>query len=75
MRTPRNAGRAGRDARRDLDETLRSLGLRPRSTTIKGRAGRTDRMQGIKESRRTTPPPEYQEQSKAYSQGTARGGK
>ena len=68
-------GERGETARRELDETLRSLGLRPRSTTIKSKAGRDDRMQGIKESRRTTPPPEYQEQSKAYSQGTARGSK
>lgn len=65
----------GAGARRELDDTLRSLGLRPRSTVLKSKAGRDDRSQGYKESPRTTPPAEYSESFKAYTQGTARGGK
>jgi hypothetical protein len=61
-------------AKRELDETLRSLGLRPRATTLKSR-GVDDRAQGYQESHRTTPPAEYSESFKAYTQGTARGGK
>jgi hypothetical protein len=68
-------GAEGTAARRELDESLRSLGLRPRATSMRGKATRDDQMQGVKESRRTTPPLEYLDQSKAYSQGTARGGK
>ena len=68
-------GATGEAAKRELDETLRSLGLRPRATSLKSKAGPGDQVQGVKESRRTTPPPEYREQSKAYSQGTARGGR
>ncbi len=68
-------GAEGTAARRDLEESLRSLGLRPQATSMRGKATRDDQMQGVKESRRTTPPLEYLDQSKAYSQGTARGGK
>lgn len=68
-------GEKGTQSRQELDETLRSLGLRPRATSLKSKATRDDQLQGVKESRHTTPPPEYLEQSKAYSQGTARGGK
>jgi hypothetical protein len=57
-----------------LDETLRSLGLRPRATTLGSRTG-GDRVQGYQESHRTTPPAEFSESFKAYTQGTARGGK
>ncbi len=68
-------GEKGASARRELDETLRSLGLRPRATSLKSNSARDDKSQGYKESRRTSPPAEYAEQYKAYTQGTARGGK
>lgn len=68
---PGDKGAAGK---RELDETLRSLGLRPRATTLKSRTS-DDRAQGYQESHRTTPPAEYSESFKAYTQGTARGGK
>ncbi|MEX0677165.1 MAG: hypothetical protein WD063_08830 [Pirellulales bacterium] len=68
-------GDQGAGLRRELDETLRSLGLRPRATTLKSNQRRDDRSQGYQESPHTTPPPEYTESFKAYTQGTARGGK
>ncbi len=61
--------------RRQLDDALRSLGLRPRGATLGSNAKRDDRSQGYRESHRTTPPPEYSEAFKAYTQGTSRGGK
>jgi hypothetical protein len=71
----RTGGESDASAKRELDEALRSLGLRPRATSMQGNAGRDDKSQGYKESRRTSPPPEYAEQYKAYTQGTAKGGK
>jgi hypothetical protein len=68
-------GAKGDAARRELDETLRSLGLRPRGSAIRSGSKADDRAAGLQESRRTTPPPEYSEAFKAYTQGTARGGK
>ncbi len=67
-------GEQGAAAREQLNDTLRSLGLRPRATSIKSNATRDDQSRGLKESRRSSPPPEYIEQFKAYTQGTARGG-
>jgi hypothetical protein len=69
------SGDEASSAKRELDETLRSLGLRPKATTLKSNAARDDRAQGYQETRRTTPPDEYSESFKAYTQGTARGGK
>ncbi len=69
------AGPKGDAARRELDETLRSLGLRPRGSAIRSGGKADDRATGLQESRRTTPPPEYSEAFKAYTQGTSRGGK
>jgi hypothetical protein len=68
-------GDQGTAARKQLDDALRSLGLRPRATSMGRNAARDDQSRGLKESRRTSPPPEYAEQYKAYTQGTARGGK
>ena len=70
---------AGRDdsknhqARQELDETLRSLGLRPRGARLDSGTARDDQARGLKETRRTSPPPEYAEQYKVYKQGTASG--
>lgn len=71
----RDDGRKGEEAKRELDATLRSLGLAPRGTTLSGDRATSDSQRGLRESRRSSPPPEYAEQYKAYTQGTARGGK
>jgi hypothetical protein len=68
-------GETGAASRQELDEALRSLGLRPRGSSVGGNTGRDDQSRGYKESRRTSPPPEYAPQYKAYQQGTSRGGK
>lgn len=60
------------DGKRELDQALRSLGIRPRDTSLKSNSARDDQARGMKESRRTAPPAEYAEQFKAYTQGTSR---
>ncbi|MBI3838967.1 MAG: hypothetical protein HY288_13680 [Planctomycetia bacterium] len=68
-------GEKGAASRQELDDALRSLGLRPRGSSLGGNAGRDDQSRGYKESRRTSPPPEYAPQYKAYQQGTSRAAK
>ncbi len=71
----RDENRKGEAGKRELDATLRSLGLRPRGTELGGDRAADDSQRGLKDSRRTSPPAEYAEQYKAYTQGTARSGK
>ena len=71
----RGDGAGGESTTRELDPALRSLGLRPRSASVRGNAANADKLRHLKESRRSTAPPEYQEHFKAYQQGTARGAK
>jgi hypothetical protein len=68
------SGPEGATARRELDDTLRSLGLRPRNTNLRSGRVQDDRAHGLKESRRSQPPAEYAEQYKAYTEGASRGG-
>ena len=56
----------GNDSRRQLDEALRSLGLRPRSTELRGGSGR-DPLGGMKDSRRFDPPAKWRELYEAYN--------
>ncbi|MEX2559181.1 MAG: hypothetical protein WD403_04665, partial [Pirellulales bacterium] len=68
---PGDEGKAARDR---LDETLRSLGLRPRGTSLEGGRVRDDRVRKLRESRRSSAPAEYAEQAREYQKGTARSG-
>ncbi|MEX2122020.1 MAG: hypothetical protein WD847_20740 [Pirellulales bacterium] len=68
---PGDEGKAARDR---LDETLRSLGLRPRGTSLEGGRVRDDRGRKLRESRRSSAPAEYAEQAREYQKGTARSG-
>jgi hypothetical protein len=74
-KSAKSTDKASPGGKRQLDDALRSLGLRPQGTTLSGSAARDDRTQGMQESRRTKPPAEYSEAFKAYTQGTTRGGK
>jgi len=56
-------------ARREAEDALRSLGLRPDRTDRSGNTITSDEQRGLSSGRHTTPPPEYMEQYKAYSQG------
>lgn len=68
------AGPKGDAARQELDDALRSLGLRPRGSSL---AGGKKREQGLRvqEGRRTAPPPEYQDQYREFNKARAKGTK
>ncbi|HEX7448488.1 MAG TPA: hypothetical protein VF306_13130 [Pirellulales bacterium] len=61
------------DAARELDEALRSLGLRPRGSSLEGAPQRGKAMSGLREGQRTAPPPEYREQYREFSKAKAQG--
>ena len=56
-------------SRRQAEDALRSLGLRPSRTDRAGGNVTADSQRGMSSGRRTAPPPEYADQYKAYSQG------
>lgn len=61
-------GAAGDDARRRLDDSLRSLGLRPETGTIRTGRPTTAPAAGSRDSgRRSRPPKQYAEQYRAFS--------
>ncbi len=72
----RRAGRddaQGRQSRQDLEQALRSLGLRPRGTELKRGATATERIDSVRESGRFRPPSDWAEQFEAYTRGVAEG--
>ena len=63
----------GNTGRRELDESLRSLGLRPKRDRIRRGTTQSDEVTGLRDSgTRTAPPPAYQELFDAFKKGTAR---
>ena len=69
------SGPEGEAARRQLDGALKSLGLRPRGTQLKGGGTTTDKLQGLREASRFDPPSDWSELFRAYSRGVAGGGR
>ncbi|MFM9116814.1 MAG: hypothetical protein ACKOU6_11725, partial [Planctomycetota bacterium] len=62
-----------RDVKRDLDETLKSLGLRPAADQRRSVGATSDGQRGNRdEGARAEPPPKYRERFEAYRQGTTR---
>jgi len=60
---------------RELDEALRSLGLRPRRGTTRHVESRDDESRGLRDAgTHSNPPPGYAEQFNAYKKGTSRTG-
>ncbi|MFV2066288.1 MAG: hypothetical protein ACC645_04860 [Pirellulales bacterium] len=70
-RDARQPGNKGEAARQELNETLRSLGLR-RDRLLRRSSGAKDQLQQMQESLRTAPPWEYREQLRAYLRGISR---
>lgn len=66
-------GAQGQKAKQELDEALKSLGLRPRGTSTKAGKSRQDQTKGIRDTRRSEPPAEYAEQYQQYNVGTSKG--
>ncbi len=61
------------EARQKAEDALRSLGLRPAQTDRSGNGLTSDAERGMSTGRHTSPPPEYIEQYKAFSQGVNQG--
>jgi hypothetical protein len=68
-------GPEGEAARRRLDNALKSLGLRPRGTQIRGGGTETDRLRGMREAGRFDPPSDWSELFRAYTRGVTSGGR
>jgi hypothetical protein len=62
--------KAGDTAKRELDDALRSLGLR--RGALQQNAVKKDTMRDLKEGYRGPVPPEYQDRLRAYNQGVSR---
>jgi hypothetical protein len=72
-RLKRLAGEQGGAGKRELDESLRSLGLQPAGDKFRRGGGRADQLRGLRDSGgRSAPPPAYQELFDAYRKGAAR---
>ena len=69
-RSAKARGARGEEARHDLTEALRSLGLRPGGTQLDGKNIRTDQLMQ-RESRRIEAPADWSELYRAYSRGVA----
>lgn len=72
----RAAGRrdpAGAAARSQWNKALGSLGLRPRSTQLRGGSGPADQLRDLRQTRRVAPPPAWAEQFRAYTEAVAEG--
>ncbi|NIL98493.1 MAG: hypothetical protein GTO53_11435, partial [Planctomycetales bacterium] len=62
----KSAGEEGRAARQELDDTLRSLGLRRPAAELRSGRPKIDKAEGLQQSGRARPPQEYQEQFDAF---------
>ena len=69
------AGPQGDDARREMDDMLRSLGQRSGVLARGGDHSINDSQHGLRESHDSGPPADYQEQFNAFQQGALRGGR
>lgn len=58
----------------ELRDALQGLGLRRKSTQIDSGQSAGDQIRQLRESRRTSPPPEYAEQFRSFTEGTSRQG-
>lgn len=65
----------GKTARGSLDEALKSLGLRPHGTQLRGDETQSDQLRGMRESGRYAAPGDWNEWLKAYTRGVAGGGR
>jgi hypothetical protein len=68
----REAQLGGPEAKQKYNEALRSLGLKPHSTELRGGTA-TDKLPHLRDSRRCDPPPGWRELFNAYSEGISGG--
>ncbi len=69
-RAASEAGAKGEAARKQFNEALRSLGLRPRGVELRGGEA-TDQRGSLHDAGRHDPPPEWADQFHAYTRGVA----
>jgi hypothetical protein len=67
----REAQVAGPEAKKQYNDALRSLGLKPHSTELRGGDTPRDKYQHLRDSRRSDPPPGWRDLFDAYSEGIA----
>ena len=72
FREARQPGTEGQQARARLTEALKSLGLRRGRAEIRG-GTRKDKMGGLRGPRDIAPPPDWEEQVRAYRRGIGKG--
>ena len=65
----------GKSAKRELDDALKSLGIRRPGTEIKGGSTGRDKTRDLYEAGRAAPPPDWAEAVRDYQRGVAEGGK
>jgi collagen type III alpha len=75
MRDAQQNNTRGKAAKNDLEEALKSLGLRPQSTELRGGQTGRDQSGGLREAGRFSPSAEWADQIRAYQKGVAEGGK
>ncbi|HEY2838152.1 MAG TPA: hypothetical protein VGJ26_03330 [Pirellulales bacterium] len=58
--------------RKQFEQRLEDLGLRPKGTAIKGGGAQDQRTQTLRETKRSEPPPEYRQQWRVFNSGGAK---
>ncbi len=71
-RDAQTAGPQGDAAKKQLDEALGNLGLRPQGTALRGGDKSETRTPAVRDARRSEPPPEYRQQYRAFTKGAAK---
>ena len=66
-------GPKGAAARRQFNDALRSLGLRPHGAELRRGGTAQDQPENLRDAGRFAPPPEWAEQFRAYTRGVAGG--
>jgi hypothetical protein len=71
-RDAQSAGPQGDAAKKQLDEALSNLGLRPHGTALRGGEKSETHTPTVRDARRSEPPPEYRQQYRAFTKGAAK---
>jgi hypothetical protein len=74
-KSAREPGVAGEQARKQLQENLKGLGLRSGTTSQQGATGGGDDFRAVRGGRRSEPPAKYADQYRAYTTGVGQGEK
>jgi hypothetical protein len=68
-------GPEGQAAKKSLDEAIKSLGLRPHGTVLRGGQTKHDQLDNLRDAGRSDPPGDWAEQVHEYTRGVATGGR